>query len=140
MNSGAPTRNIVQRIFGIPATPRPANPDCWSYSQGILHIDLEKAPELQAREGAMRLEGGNLPLRVLVFCDKEGSYHALHNRCSHMGHRRLDPWPENATVHCCSVSKSAFDLKGNNISGPAPEPIRTFPVTPEEGRLSIRLE
>ncbi len=139
MTGRAPTRNILQRLLGIPATPKPANPDCWSYSQGTLYIDLQKAPELQAKGGALRLEGRNLPSRVLVLCDMDGNYHALHNRCTHMGHRRLDPWPENATVHCCSVSKSSYDLEGNNISGPASKPIKKFPITAGNEQLSIQL-
>jgi len=132
-------RGIFQRIFGVPATSKPSNPDCWRFSDGQLTIDLTKAPELKNSGGAIRLEGGDLPMRVLVVAGEEGEYQAFHNRCTHIGHRRLDPLPGGG-VQCCSVSKSTYDAEGNKIYGPAPEPIRTFPVEVDGDRLTIVLE
>ena len=130
-------RNIFQRIFGLPLTSKPAHPDCWQYSDGKLTIDLTKTPELKEKGGAIRLEGGNLPLRILVIAGDDGQYHAFHNRCTHLGHRRLDPVPETATVHCCSVNKSTYDLNGKNIFGPAPNPIKVFSVSSDAEQLTI---
>ena len=132
-------RNIFQRIFGIPATPKPTHPDCWRFADGRLTVDLAKAPELSQPGGALRIEGGHLPFRVLVTVDESGRYHAFHNRCTHLGHRRLDPVPGTGTVQCCSVNKSTYDMTGTKIYGPTPEPIRTFPVETAEGRLVIAI-
>jgi nitrite reductase/ring-hydroxylating ferredoxin subunit len=132
-------RNIFQRIFGFPMTSKPANPDCWQYSAGKLTIDLKKAPKLKDKGGAIRLEGGNLPLRVLAITGDDGKYHAFHNRCTHLGHRRLDPVPETGTVQCCSVNKSTYDLDGRNIYGPAPNPIKVFPASVDGEQLTIMI-
>jgi nitrite reductase/ring-hydroxylating ferredoxin subunit len=132
-------RGILQRILGIPATPKPADSGSWRFSGGTLTVDLDRTPELRAPGGAARFEGGTLPLRVLVIRDEEGAYRAFHNRCSHLGHRRLDPVPGQGTVQCCSVSKSTYDLEGNTIHGPAPEPIATFPVSVEGNLLKVRI-
>lgn len=132
-------RNIFQRILGLPATPKPADPDNWRFSDGKLTIDLTRTPELKSKGGAIRLEGGDLPMRVLVVARGEGEYQAFHNRCTHIGHRRLDPLPGGG-VQCCSVSKSTYDAEGNRIYGPAPEPIRTFPVEVDGDRLIVAID
>ncbi len=132
-------RNIFQRIFGVPATSKPANSDCWRFSDGQLTIDLTKAPELKTSGGAIRLEGGDLPLRVLVTAGDDGEYRAYHNRCTHVGHRRLDPLPGSG-VQCCSVSKSTYDADGNKIYGPAPEPIKTFSTAVDGDQLTIAID
>ncbi|MFH1091040.1 MAG: Rieske 2Fe-2S domain-containing protein, partial [Pseudomonadota bacterium] len=116
----------------------PADPGCWRYLDGRIELDLAQAPELSGPQGALRLEGRGLPLRVLVFKDKAGDYHAFHNKCTHMG-RRLDLFPGGEKVECCSVSHSAFDLSGAKVSGPAKGPVNAFPVTEETGRLTVKL-
>ena len=122
-------RNIFKRIFGIPATPKPENPDCWSFSDGKLTIELRKAPELEKPGSAIRLEGGSLPERLLVVFGEDEQYRVFKNRCSHMGHRRLDPVPGTTTVQCCSVNKSTYDFEGTKVYGPAPDPITTYPAS-----------
>jgi nitrite reductase/ring-hydroxylating ferredoxin subunit len=132
-------RSFFQRLFGIPATPQPRVPGCWSRAGETIVIDLDKAPELDRPSGALRLEGGGLPIRVLVVHGQDGKYHAFHNRCTHLGHRRLDPVPGTATVQCCSVNKSTYAYDGPTLFGPAPRPITVFPVEREGGRLVVRL-
>ena len=128
-------RNILQRIFGISATSKPANLECWSYSGGKLTVDLKKVPELEKPGGAIRLEGGTLPERVLVVHGENKQYHVFRNRCTHMGHRRLDLVPGTNTVQCCSVGKSTYDFDGKNVYGPAPEPVTTYPASVEGDKL-----
>lgn len=132
-------RNVIQRILGLPRTSKPANPDCWQYTNGELKVDLSKAPELKREGGAIRLEGGGLPQRVLLISGDDGRYHAFRNRCTHLGHRRLDPVPGTATVQCCSVNKSTYDLSGKNIFGPAPGPIEKFSIRSDENHLAIKI-
>ncbi|MGB5156288.1 Rieske 2Fe-2S domain-containing protein [Desulfobacterium sp. N47] len=132
-------RNFFQRILGLPVTSEPKDSNCWSYSGGKLVLDLNKAPELKKPGGAIRLEGKDLPERILVFFGEDKKYHVFRNRCSHVGHRRLDPVPGTNTVQCCSVSKSTYDFSGNKIYGPAPHPVIKYDVTVDGDKLSAKI-
>ncbi len=131
-------RSFFQRIFGISATQKPENDDCWSYAGEKLTIDLKKAPELKKQGGALRFEGKNLPFRVLVVYGEDSKYLAYRNRCSHFG-RRLDPVPGTATVQCCSVNKSTYDSEGTKIFGPVSKPVAVYPVEAYQDKLIVSL-
>ncbi len=130
-------RSFIQRLFGISETQKPELDDCWNYAEGKLTIDLGMALELKTPGGAIRCEGKNLPKRVLVVCGKDGEYRAYHNRCTHIGHRRLDPVPGSNTVQCCSVNKSTFDSGGDKICGPARHPIKIYSVEKDQEKLIV---
>ncbi|MCF8131218.1 MAG: Rieske (2Fe-2S) protein [Deltaproteobacteria bacterium] len=132
-------RSFFQRLLGTPATAKPKTNDCWNYADGKLTIDLNGAPELKTPGNAIRIEGKNLPKRVLVVWGEDGEYRAYHNRCTHLGHRRLGPDPETDTVQCCSVSKSTYDSGGNKVFGPAPHPITRFPVEKTQEKLVVSI-
>lgn len=119
-------RNFFQRLFGLPATPKPLDPQCWTFSDGKIMIDLKRALELKKHGGALRLEGDGLPMRVLVIRGEDGEFYAFHNRCTHLGHRRLDPVPSTGTVQCCSVNKSTYTYDGSKIYGPPTGPIKNL--------------
>lgn len=130
-------RGFFQRLLGISATAKPQVDECWNYANGKLTIDLSKASELNAPGGAARFEGNNLPVRVLVVCGDNGEYRAFHNRCTHLGHRRLDPVPGTDTVQCCSINKSTYDLGGKKIFGPMPHPITRYEVKKDQEKLIV---
>jgi nitrite reductase/ring-hydroxylating ferredoxin subunit len=130
-------RNFFQRLLGIPATAKPVDESCWRYNEGQLTIDLNKAAELKTSGGALRCEGQNLPKRVLVVHGEDGEFRAYHNRCTHLGHRRLDPVPGTGTVQCCSVNKSTFDTTGTCIHGPAPQPVKRYDVERDGEQLVV---
>ena len=130
--------NIFQRIFGICATRRPLNEDCWTFENGKLIVDIALAPELAPHNGALRLEKKNVPERVLVIHGVDGQYYAFLNRCAHMG-RRLDPVPGAQQVQCCSLGKSTYDYAGKKISGMAKENITTYTVSADGTKLLITL-
>ncbi|MBU2644756.1 MAG: Rieske 2Fe-2S domain-containing protein [bacterium] len=129
-------RGFFQRLLGIPATGNPGVDGCWDYADGKLTVDLGKAVELKTPGGAIKLEGNNLPKRVLVVFGEDGNYHAYHNKCSHMG-RRLDPVPGTDTVQCCSISKSTYDVEGGYLHGPKHHPILSFPIKKDQEKLII---
>ncbi len=129
---------IFSRIFGICQTKPPAEPGCWTVNGQSLEIDLAQAPELARPGGAVRLEGGALPERVLVFVDDNGQFHALSNRCTHGG-RRLDPVDGGAKVQCCSVGKSTFDAQGHLLGGSAKKDVKRFAVNNDGGKLTVEL-
>jgi nitrite reductase/ring-hydroxylating ferredoxin subunit len=132
-------RSILQRILGMPATSKPMDPEGWHFADGNLTIDLKRTPELGQPGNAVRLEGGNLPKRVLVVYGEDQRYYAFHNRCRHFGHRRLDFVPGTSTVQCCSINKSTYNFSGEKIHGPAPGPIASYPVTVEADKLIVRI-
>jgi nitrite reductase/ring-hydroxylating ferredoxin subunit len=132
-------RSFFQRILGLPATPRPPDPGCWRFDAGKIIVDLNRAEELSKPGGALRLEGGGLPIRVLVIRGDDGKLHAFHNRCTHIGHRRLDPVAGTGTVQCCSVGKSTYTYDGKKIYGPPTGPIDTLKIEAEGERLVVVL-
>ncbi len=129
-------RNIVQRILGICATPKPKDGDCWSYKDGKVTVDLAGAQELDESGSSIRLEGRDCPVRILVVYGDDDSYHAYRNKCRHAG-RRLDPVPGEGKIMCCSVSKSTYDYEGKIMAGPAKEPIQVYPIEVIDGKLII---
>jgi nitrite reductase/ring-hydroxylating ferredoxin subunit len=131
-------RSWWQRLLGIPETGSPIETGCWSYRNSQVTIDLKRVPELSRLGGAIRLEGKNLPFRILVFHAADGSYCVFRNHCKHMG-RRLDPIPGTETVQCCSVNKSTYAYDGRLLNGPAKGPLETFPVQQLNGELVVTL-
>ena len=130
---------LLKRIFGICETKPPSDARCWRYSGGKVEIQLERAAELSNRGGAIRLEGRELPERVLILNGDDGNFHAFKNKCTHMG-RRIDPVDGHGAVQCCSLSKSTFNYTGEMISGPAKGPLTSFKVESEDGKLIILIE
>ena len=137
MNVRTLKRSIFQRVIGSPMTQKPRNSDCWSVKNGKIIVDLDAALELQDTGGAIRLEGNNLPVKVLIVHGEDGEFRAYKNQCSHIGHRRLDPVPGTNTVQCCSVSKSTFDLDGSVVHGPAPQALKQYDVEKAGDQLTI---
>lgn len=130
--------NFFKRLFGICETPIPADPRAWTIENGSLRIDLSRTPELKASGRGVRLEGKGLQPRLMVFCGDDGKYHAIANRCTHMG-RRIDPVAGSGTIQCCSVSKSTFTYDGRPVGGAAKAPLETFAVTRNGQTLTISL-
>ena len=132
-------RNIFQRIFGICATKLPRNDTCWSYGDDKITIDLETASELAEKSGGLRLEGGNLPVRVMVVHGEDGQFHAVRNKCEHAG-RRLDPVPGEHQVQCCSIGKSTYAYDGTITAGSPKGPLTVYPVERDGSKLIIKLK
>jgi nitrite reductase/ring-hydroxylating ferredoxin subunit len=131
-------RNIFQRILGICATKEPLNPECWTAAGGAITVNLEKASELAAKGGAIRLEGKGMPKRVLVFRDDSGALRAFDNKCAHKG-RRIDPVSGEGIVQCCSVNAAAYDYQGKKIEGPGEGQLSPLAVKEEGGKAVIQL-
>ena len=128
---------ILKRLLGICATQLPANSGCWTYADGKLEVILDKAPELSQKGGAVRLEGPSLPKRVLVVHGQDGAFHAFPNRCTHIGHRRIDTVPGEDKIRCCSVGKSTFDYSGKLLSGSAKESLEPLALESDGSKLVI---
>lgn len=129
---------LIKRILGICETRQPSDAESWRYENGRITARLSRLPELGRPGGAVRLEGGGLPRRVLLVHGTDGRFHAVANRCTHMG-RRLDPLPGKDRIECCSVSKSTFTYEGGPVSGAAKTPLETFSVEVDGDALRIRI-
>jgi len=129
---------FFKRLFGICETMPPTDAGCWDLSGNKIEIQLDRAPELAGRGGAIRLEEKGMPERVLLIHGHDGEFHAFKNRCTHGG-RRIDPFGANEQIRCCSVSKSTFDYTGKVVSGPAKGPLTSFKVERGDGKLTVYL-
>jgi nitrite reductase/ring-hydroxylating ferredoxin subunit len=130
-------RNIFQRILGICVTKPPSDDGCWTFENGTVTVDLPRAPELNEKGGAIRLEKKGLPNRMLVVRGDDEGYYAFRNKCAHAG-RRMDPVPGTNYVQCCSVGKSTFEHDGKRVSGSSKKDIEAYTVTVEGERLVIK--
>jgi len=127
---------ILKKIFGICETKKPKDPGCWTFSEGRVEIDLNRAGELSMPYRSIRLEGKGLDGRILIIRDDTGKFHAYRNKCTHMG-RRIDPVPESSDLRCCSVMGSAFNVKGEIISGPAKNNLKQYETVTQGSILSV---
>ncbi|MBU1713327.1 MAG: Rieske (2Fe-2S) protein [Proteobacteria bacterium] len=127
---------ILKKIFGICETKKPKDPHCWTFSDGRIEIDLNRAGELSMPYRSIRLEGKGLADRILVVRDDSGKFHAYNNKCTHMG-RRIDPVLGSSDIRCCSVMGSVFNAKGEIVSGPAKENLKQYMTVKQGSILSI---
>lgn len=126
------------RLLGVPQTHLPQIDGAWTYADGTLTLDLAKLPELEMLGGAVRIEGDVLSEPILVVLGEDGNYYAFENACTHAG-RMIDPLAGTMTLECSSVSSSTFDYQGNVLSGPAKEPLTSFPLVVEGDQLQVTL-
>lgn len=131
-------RSIVQRVAGTCITDKPKNNSCWRVKGGVIEVNIDKAPELAAPSGALRLEGKGLERRVLIVHGEDGEFYAFPNHCTHMG-RRMDPMPGDPLIQCCSLGKSTFDYAGKVVYGDDTTDLQMLPITRENGVLRVQI-
>ncbi|KMY68285.1 hypothetical protein AAU61_00830 [Desulfocarbo indianensis] len=129
--------DFFRALAGICQT-RPLDQAFWRVEGDKIIVLLAAAGQLAQRGGAARLEGQGLPAPVLVLRGQDGGYRAFVNRCTHMG-RRLDPAAGGASLRCCSLSHSTFDLEGERLAGPAKGGLTKLKVEHLRGELLVTL-
>jgi len=129
---------FLKRILGVCKTPTPANKECWEYGDNKAKVNLSLAQELINPGEALRLEGKNLPERLLIVHGSDGKFYAYCNKCTHMG-RRIDPVPGKKALECCSLFRSTFDYSGTPMGGAAKQPLKSFKVKLQGDILIIDL-
>lgn len=102
-------------------------------------IQWGRAPELRKPCGAIRLEGRDLPERVLVVYGMDGQFHAFKDKCPHCG-RRLEPVADTTTVCCCGIFKSIFDYTARETSRLAKKSLKTYEVETNKCRVIVHLK
>ena len=131
---------LFKQLLGICGTQSPADAGCWACTDNKVEVDLERASELSHPGGAIRLEGSPLPCRVLLLHGNDGKFHAFPNRCTHIGHRRLDPLSGGNAIRCCSIGQSVFSYDGQRLSGFAREALKPFRVELDGRKIIVFLE
>ena len=105
-----------------------------------LVLSLDAIDELSAVGGAVRVPVGgdpDLDGQIIVAHAEAERYCAFPNRCTHRG-RELVYLHEDDALECCS-GKSRFDLDGNVLEGPAPEPLTALTAYRDGRNLIIEL-
>ena len=99
---------------------------------------IDVAAEADLFEGAgsaMALEGQDIALFKL----EDGSIYAINNLCSHGNAKLCDGFVDGHHVEC-PFHQALFDLRDGTVScGPATEPVKSWPVKIEDGRVYLNL-
>ena len=134
--------NFFKSLLGICET-KPLAPESWSVEDGKVVVRLGDLPELCGKGKGVYLKGAGLDRPILIVRTESDQYLAYTNRCTHIGHRKLDPVPgpapDKPMLRCCSLSHSTFDCEGNKISGPAKDPLTRHKVEISDGNLVVAL-
>jgi nitrite reductase/ring-hydroxylating ferredoxin subunit len=95
----------------------------------------EKLPITALRDGemrALRIDGVDV-----LLCRVDGQYFALANQCTH-ARQALHTGKLRGFEIKCPLHGARFDVRtGRCLAAPATQPVRTFPVRIESGKLSI---
>ncbi|PUE48894.1 naphthalene 1,2-dioxygenase [Limnohabitans sp. 2KL-1] len=76
---------------------------------------------------------------IAVFKLEDGGVHAINNLCSHGNAKLCDGFVEGHMVEC-PFHQALFDVRDGTVScGPATEPVKSWPVKIENGRVLLDL-
>jgi naphthalene 1,2-dioxygenase system ferredoxin subunit len=76
---------------------------------------------------------------IAVFKLEEGVVYAIDNLCSHGNAKLCDGFVEGHQVEC-PYHQALFDLRDGSVScGPATDPVKSWPVKIENGRVLLDL-
>ncbi len=68
----------------------------------------------------------------------DGGFLALSRKCTHLG--CTVPWVASEKIFLCPCHASAFDIKGDVISSPAPRPLDIHPLTIENNMVKVNTD
>lgn len=130
--------SLIKAVLGICETD-PLNDSYWAVENGKVRVKLDQMPEPLAKSGSTYLKGKGLSRPVFLMRTEDDQYLAFENRCTHIGHRKLDLVSGENKIRCCSVFHSTYDLEGNKLTGPALKPLNRYTVEQSNGELVITL-
>ena len=103
-----------------------------------MTVWIDVAAEADLFEGAgiaVTPEGQDIALFKL----EDGSVYAINNLCSHGNAKLCDGFVEGHHVEC-PFHQALFDVRDGTVScGPATEPVKSWPVKIEDGRIYLDL-
>jgi len=101
-----------------------------------INIDLSKAPSLAKKGHAAYVNSDDGNLKFIVVRVKKNEFYALSRFCTH-GRQAISYVAERKLLQCNSYNHSLFDLDGSVWKGPAPDPIKVYPVKYKDNTLDI---
>ena len=126
------------------AGPRPtccSTPDLEPASLAIgekaLTIDLAQAHSLAEVGGAASIIDKPKSVAMIVVRTGKRQYIALARFCTHGGHQPVTYNPRRNILQCNGYNHSIFGLDGRVVKGPAPLPLKSYPVKLAAGKLEI---
>jgi 3-phenylpropionate/trans-cinnamate dioxygenase ferredoxin subunit len=73
----------------------------------------------------------------LAVFNADGELYAVDDTCTHQDASLADGWLEGCTIEC-PLHSSCFDLRTGEPTGPpAKEPLRTYPVSVQDGVIYV---
>lgn len=77
--------------------------------------------------------------RTVVYLVRTGSeqVRAIHSTCTHLGCRTS--YDRRAKRIVCPCHGGVFDVQGNVLEGPPPEPLPTLPTRIEDGHVMVQV-
>ena len=129
---------FVKALIGICET-KPLDPALWTLEGDKARLHVVGKAEVLPKGGGVYIQGGGLARPLLVIRTEDESYLAFTNRCTHIGHRKLDHVPGQHILRCCSLFHSTFDYEGKRLDGPAKEALTRHPVTVDGTDLVVSL-
>ena len=134
--------NGCSMIGGISRTPGIMS-DAWLLDGDSLVVDLNKADSLRETGGAGKLNIGDKvngdETKVIIIHHQENDYKAFADCCTH-GCRELNYLQDKQQLECSSFGKSAFELTGKVIKGPAEDPLMTYSLQKTDNRIIIKIK
>jgi glycine/D-amino acid oxidase-like deaminating enzyme/nitrite reductase/ring-hydroxylating ferredoxin subunit len=88
------------------------------YGEWLTGGDVDSVQEIAAGEGAVVRDGLR---KIAVYRDAQGGLHAVSAKCTHLG--CAVHWNSAERSWDCPCHASRFDIEGNVLHGPAPEPL-----------------
>jgi len=103
-----------------------------------LTIDLTKATSLGEVGGAAWITDEGKGLKLIVVRAGEDEYCVLSRLCTH-GAQTVSYNPKRRLLQCNNFNHSNFGLDGSVVKGPAPTPLKSYPVTRVEDTLVVAI-
>ena len=103
-----------------------------------LTIDLAKAPSLSAVGSAANIINPERSLQIILVRRGKKQFVALSRLCTH-GQQVVSYNPKRDVLQCNNFNHAIFNLNGQVVKGPAPTPLKSYPVALKNGRLEIVL-
>jgi Rieske Fe-S protein len=125
--------------FGVSTTLKAAEGSFVLEGKSLM-LNLSKNIILKTPGNSIKLSviDNKVITKIMVFYSDQGIYKAVPNKCT-LGGMELEYKPEEKIIRCVSFGKSEFDLTGKVLKGPAPTPLKIYPVSVKSDNLLISL-
>jgi Rieske Fe-S protein len=114
-------------------------PDSYVISENSISIDLEKAAPLDKTDSAAAVVNADKGIQIIVVRTGKKEYVALHRLCTHGG-QVVSYNDTRKVLQCNSYNHAIFSLSGEVVKGPAPKPLKAYPVKLSQNTLEIILK